>query len=551
MLLHLSIQNYALIRHLEIDFSSGLTVITGETGAGKSILLGALDLILGKRADTRVLMDNSAKCIVEGQFSANKSELDDILLKNDLDRFDPLLLRREINAQGKSRAFVNDTPVTLNILKEIGDLLIDIHSQNENLNLSDSDFQFSVIDSFAGILPEVKKYKSGFIEFRLLAERLSDLEEAEKKANAERDYLTFLSEELLQAHLKVGELQQLEQEQKILEHAGEIKGILNTVASQLSQDENGLMPKLKEISKAISKLSDFDEVLKEFSQRITSSYIDLEDLATGLSRYEENVVFDQERTEEVTERLNLINTLLRKHQVNDVDELMMVSQKIDSALLEGTSLQNEIEKIKKELANSQGLLEKEAQLISDKRKKITTEFEKQTTGILSNLGMPNASIKVDIRNSNDINRNGKDTIKLLFNANKGGELQELSLVASGGEKSRMMLTLKSLLSDKNTIPTIIFDEIDAGVSGAIADKVGDIIKHMADHMQVIAITHLPQIAGKGNDHFKVYKEDLETRTQTFIKKLTNDERVMEIAKMMSGKKMSESTVESARILLNN
>ena len=551
MLLHLSIQNYALIRHLEIDFTPGLTVITGETGAGKSILIGALDLILGKRADTKALLDKSMKCIVEGTFEASREGIDIFLSSHDLDFDNPMYIRREINPQGKSRAFINDTPVKLNVLKELGAMMIDIHSQHQNLNLGDSSFQFSLIDSFAGISTMVNEYQKNFASLKEMKENLIKLEKTENEINSERDYLEFLLNELQQANLQVGESDELEKEQKLLEHAEEIKSVLLQSTQFLNEEQSGILSHLSGVNKDISKLGEYDETLQDIAGRINSTLIELSDIGDEMERYEEKIDFDPGRSEEVTDRLNLINGLLRKHQVNTIAELFEVKKNIEEKLSEGQSMEQQIERLKKQINTSYKQLEKQAGEISDKRKSVKKELENKTTFLLKALGMPDAQFSIDISDTNKPGKFGTNSMSYLFNANRGGELREVSVVASGGEKSRLMLAMKSLLSRRNVLPTIVFDEIDAGVSGIVADKVGDILEKMSAHIQVIAITHLPQIAGKGNKHFLVFKEEKEGRTQTFIKDLIPDERIMEIAKMMSGKKLSSATVESARNLLNN
>ncbi len=496
-------------------------------------------------------MDDSAKCIVEGTFRIQKTEVFSILTENDLDKDDPMIIRREINPQGKSRAFVNDTPVTLNILKELGDHLIDIHSQHQNISLTDSSFQFLLLDSYAGITEVVKNYRIQFNNYKNALQELVKLEEAESKTASEKDYFGFLLNELEKAKMQPGEIESLEHEQKILEHAEEIKGTLRRSSEMMNHEESGVIAALSFINKELSKLGGYDEDLKELADRINSSYIELEDIAAEIDKYEEQVGFDPQRNEEVTDRLNTLYTLLRKHQVATIEELFEAKLEIENKLQKDQSLQEQIKTLKKKLENDHKTLAELAGEISEQRKKIIKDLQLKTESILHALGMPNARFKIEIEEKEPLDNNGKNKIRFLFNANRGGALLEISSVASGGEKSRLMLAMKSLLSHRNVLPTIIFDEIDAGVSGMVADKVGDILEKLSESMQVIAITHLPQIAGKGSTHFLVFKEDHQERTQTFIKKLVPEERVMEIAKMMSGKKLSSATVESARDLLNN
>ncbi len=551
MLQHLSIQNYALIRHLEIDFSEGLSVITGETGAGKSILLGALDLILGKRADTRVLLDKSSKCYVEGTFQIGNYGLKALFESYDLDHDNATTISREINTSGKSRAFINDTPVKLNILKEIGEKLIDIHSQHQNLALSESDFQTAIVDNYAGITAQVRSFQIKYRNCMNLKRELQELKVAESKSKTEKDYFEFLSRELSEATIKKGEQNDIESELKILENAEEIKSVLYQSKQSLENGSGGVLNELSGINSSLAKISQLNPEFKELADRINSTYIELSDLLKEIERNEDLVNVDPSRASELNDRLNTLYALQQKHRVNTEEDLLNVGKQINDKLKSILNLESDISKTENKLNQHWKELCLVADEISKKRQNVFQKLQNEILSSLKKLGMADADFSVHHNMLEEPGPDGQDAIRFLFNANKGGVAEDISRVASGGEKSRLMLAIKSLISMKNLLPTIIFDEIDTGVSGAVADKVGDILQKLSSSMQVIVITHLPQIAGKGKDHFLVYKNTTDSSTFTNIKRLDPEERTNEIAKLLSGREVTTASVESAKNLLNN
>lgn len=550
MLKHLSIKNYALIDELEIDFSEGLSMITGETGAGKSILLGALALILGNRADTKVLLNKNRKCIVEGSFNIFNYKLENFFIQNELDFDTVTLLRREINKQGKSRAFINDTPVNLNVLKELSNMLVDIHSQHTTLTLNNSNFQLAIIDNYVKHQNLISSYNSDFKDYLTNKKALNELLIAEKKSNADKDYFQFLFDELSEAKLIENEQHEIEKELEILNNAEEIKSKLFAATTSFSQSENNLIKQFIEIKNLIKQVSDYHPAINEVYERLESSFIEIEDIASEIDKIEQSVSYNPERLESLNSRLDLIYRLQQKHRVDTVKELIEIKEKLDDNLSKISSLDNKINNLKSEIENQEISLNKSASEISKNRKSAFSTIEKHLTKLLTELGMPDAQLKIHHEILENFTADGKDRVSFLFNANKGGQLDEISRIASGGELSRLMLSIKSLISTNSLLPTIIFDEIDAGVSGDIAGKVGSILKTMSEKMQVIAITHIPQIAGKGREHFYVYKESDKESTKTLIKKLNKDERVLEIAKMLSGENVSNAATETARELLS-
>ncbi len=549
MLKHLSIENYALIEKLYIDFSEGLSVITGETGAGKSILIGALSLILGKRADTQVLLNKSKKCIVEGSFNIKNYGLDNFFKKYELDYENITILRREINKNGKSRAFINDTPVNLNLLKEFGDKLVDIHSQHNIITLNDSNFQLAVIDNYINHNELINNYKSEYFKYINQKNKLKELIEKENKLKTDQDYFKFQFDELENAQLIEGEQESIENELEILNHSEEIKSNLFKASQLLNNDENNLINTLTEVNSLIHQLAGYLENLKEIDERLSVSLIDLKDVAAEIEKIESQINFDSAQIEKLNNRLDLIYHLQQKHRITNISELINLKESLYRKLQGITSLDENIRKLRSDLNEQEKTLKKLANKISQNRKKAIPEIEKNIITILSRLAMPDAQIKIIQSNLPDFNRDGIDKIKFLFNANKGGGLNELSKIASGGELSRLMLSVKSLISQRNLLPTIIFDEIDLGVSGDIAGKVGDILLKMSKLMQVVAITHLPQIAGKGNEHLLVYKQTDEDSTKSKIKKIKDQERIKEIAKMLSGDEITKAAIENAKELL--
>ena len=551
MLTHLTVKNFALIRNLDISFNKNLSVITGETGAGKSILIGAMDLILGKRADTKVLMDKSAKCVVEGTFFIKDYNLQRFFVLNDLDFDNITIIRREITPQGKSRAFINDTPVNLSVLKELSYKLIDLHSQDQHLSLNDNDFQHLVVDSYAGIHSEIGKYNSNYQSLLTIRKELEKLLNDEKQSNAEKDYLEFIYNELEEANLQSGEQENLENELKILNHTEEIKSVLNEIAQGLENENTGVVSTLTSIRNNLSKIASYSDDLNELSLRFESTSIELNDLLSEAEIINHRIEHKPQKISEINDRLNLIYSLQAKHRVNTIDELNFVKKNTHGKLDKIQSLNTSIEKKSLEITTIKKEVARQAQDISAKRQSVFSSLQKNIELSLLSLGMPNSKFKVSNTKLPEPGPKGIDAIQFLFNANMGGELQNISRVASGGEKSRLMLAVKSLLSQKKLLPTIVFDEVDAGISGRVADKVGSILQELSLTMQVIAITHLPQIAGKGNNHLLVYKESDKNSTQTQIKILDHEERIIEIAKLLSGSKVTNASMESAKHLLNN
>ncbi len=551
MLTHLTVQNYALIRQLDIEFNAGFTVITGETGAGKSILLGALNLMLGKRADVQVLFDKTKKCIVEGVFSIGNYNLDAFFKNNDLEYEPQCIIRREIGINGKSRAFINDTPVHINLLKELGEQLIDIHSQHQTVSLNDVSFQLAVIDSYAGITDKVKKYRQLFANYSKLQKELEILVDQESKSKSEQDFIRFLFDELESAKLVPEEQEILEGDLQLLNHAEEIKSRLHLSSKLLSENEVNILSQLSEIRSNLNGISKYGSNFDELAKRLESTLIELGDLSLEIEKNAESVSFQPEKISEIKDRLDLIYRLQSKHRVNTVHELIELQSGFKVRLANIDSLDEQIKKLKHELLDAEKAVCAEAKLISDARKKQFNSIQKEIENTSAELGMPHAKFEIQHQLIETPGKDGMDVIRFMFNANKGGDLMEVSKVASGGELSRLMLAIKSLISQKNLLPTVIFDEIDIGVSGKVADKVGSILVRLADSMQVIAITHLPQIAGKGNTHYFVFKETDQDSTKTEIRILDNEDRILEIAKMLSGQEVTSSSVETAKHLLNN
>ena len=551
MLLKLSIKNYILIHDLEIDFSDGFSVITGETGAGKSILLGALSLTLGQRADSGVLLDKSRKCILEGMFMIKGYGLESFFTSQELDYEDTMILRREINQGGKSRAFINDTPVNLNILKDLGDKLVNVHSQNSITTLNDSGFQLAVIDSYAGIESEVTSYRALYDHFLDLSKQLALLADQEAKVSGEMDYFRFLLDELNMARLKPGELPEIEVDLEFLTHAEEIKSSLYQAVHLISGSDENILAQLSEAGHTIRDVEKYKPELKNLSERLSSNYIDLKDISKELSTIEEQVFVDPARIELLSQRLDLLYRLMKKHQATTIEQLIGTKDDIEQKVADDAGMEEQIENLQREVSHRENDLIVLARTISLKRQQILQPFENEVIGILSKLGIPMARFKIELSHTDSISRDGVDKVRFLFTANKGIELKEISSAASGGELSRIMLAIKSMISQKNLLPTIIFDEIDNGVSGEVAGKVGSILKRMGEYMQVVAITHLPQIAARGDRHYWVYKSENNQTTYTHIKQLDENERLGEIAKMLSNETVTDSAILTAQELLNN
>ena len=550
MLVSISIKNYALINELHIDFSSGLSIITGETGAGKSILLGALGLVLGNRADSSSLKNTTTKCVVEAIISIDTYSLQDFFETEDIDYESNTILRREILPSGKSRAFVNDTPVTLLVLTALRARLIDIHSQHQTLQVSDQKFQFQLMDAVANNESKLAFYKSGLASYTKEKKRLEEIQLAQREASLQYDYNSHLYNELLEAKLLEDEQELLEEKLDKINNVEEIKQNLSE-ALQLTTDENiGIQNLLFSLEQKLAKIASYSGEYQELLDRISSVKIESDDIIGEIETAYESVDFNPTEAEQLNDRLQLIYNLQKKHYVNTISELLTIQselfKKVNTVENAEQSLLDQ-ETIVKGIANK---LDAVALKISDARSKIILKLSKQLADILADLGMPHARFQIKNTLSENYYKNGKDSLEFLFSANKGGQYGELKKVASGGELSRVMLAIKKILSENSQLPTIIFDEIDSGVSGEISNKMAHIMSQMSQKMQVITITHLPQIAAKGNQHYKVFKEEVNNITTTNLKQLSEDERIVEIAEMLSGKIISDSALTHARELLN-
>lgn len=550
MLTQLSINNYALINHLSIDFSSGLSIITGETGAGKSILLGALGLVLGNRADLSSLKDTSTKCIVEAKVAISNYNLQDFFTSVDLDYEAETIIRREILPSGKSRAFVNDTPVTLNILNELRSKLIDVHSQHQTMQLSDASFQFEILDALAKNTDRIASYKRGFIQLGSLKKELLSLETAQKEANKQYDYNLHLFTELEDAGVKEGEQSGLEEKLEKLNNIEDIKLNLSESLELSINEEVGLQNLLNTLEFKISKTASFSKEYQELADRITSMKIEMDDIVSELETANENVDFNPNEVEEINDRLQLLYNLQKKHYVNSNKELLLVFEELSDKVRKVESAEGDLNNKKEEISAISAKLDAVAEKISKARTSAIPKLTKQLEFLLTDLGMENARFSIKATLTNTYFSNGKDNLEFLFSANKGGNFGELKKVASGGELSRIMLSVKKVLSENTQLPTIIFDEIDTGVSGEVSNKIAAIMGLMGNNMQVIAITHLPQIAAKGSNHYKVYKEEINGVTTTNLKQLSVEERIKEIAEMLSGKDISDSALTHAKELLS-
>lgn len=550
MLKTLLVKNYALIDSLEINFHEGLNIITGETGAGKSILLGALSLILGYRADVSTIKDKAKPCVVEGTFNLDGHNLNTFFELNDLEYSNVTTIRRHISPAGKSRAFVNELPVTLAILKELVGQIIDIHSQHENLLLADGTFQLSVLDSFADNMDNLEAYCIVFNEYKNLNNEVSELKQKAQQAKADLDYLQFQLNQLTDVNLISGEDLELEKLQKQLAHAEEIKTALNTSSLLLNSEETSILTWLKEAETTITKIIGFHPMAESLAQRIESARIELNDIAHEIEIQNAGVDLDPKELEAVNQRLDTIISLQQKHHVSSVDELIELRDKLAEQVNEINTYDQTVDEKSRKLKDLHTAALKQAESISEKRISTSQQFEQNIKKLLTQLGMPHAKFEVKFETLPELRSWGMDKVSYLFSANKQVSLSELSKVASGGELSRLMLSLKSLMVKTKGLPTIILDEIDTGVSGGIADKVGNIISNMAQGMQVINITHLPQIASKGHHHFLVYKEHSNNTTRTQIRRLTPQERITEVAKMLSGEEVSEAAITNAKHLLD-
>lgn len=550
MLRSLYIQNYALIEKLDIDFSRGFSVITGETGAGKSIILGAIGLLLGQRADVKSIRQGASKCVIEARFEIASYGMQSFFEENELEYEDECILRREVYASGKSRAFINDTPASLVQMKELGEQLIDVHSQHQNLLLNKEGFQLNVLDILAHNEEILTTYQSYYREWKKLREELEELIAHAGQDRADEDYIRFQLEQLEEARLVDGEQEELEQEAETLSHAEEIKAGLFRADHLMVSDEGGLLTGLKECLDTMLDLQKVYPPAGELAERLESSYIELKDISQEISGKEEEIEFNPVRLEEVNDRLNLIYTLQQKHRVSTVNELLALTEDYAAKLSNITSSDEQIEEMKARCEALYNKVKKQAAVLTKTRAVAAREVEKQMAARLIPLGMPNVRFLVEIGMRKEPGAHGADTVNFLFSANKNGTLQNISSVASGGEIARVMLSVKAMIAGAVKLPTIVFDEIDTGVSGEIADRMADIMQEMgARDRQVISITHLPQIAARGKAHYKVYKQDSDTETNSHIRLLTDTERVEELAHMLSGATLTEAALNNAKALL--
>ena len=550
MLKSLFIQNFVLIDNLDIHFDQGFSVITGETGAGKSIILGALSLVLGQRADGKSIKQGADKCVIEAVFDVSKYQLESFFLDNDLEYdSESCILRRELYASGKSRAFVNDSPVSLAILKELGTKLIDIHSQHQNLLLGDNRFQLRVVDVMAENEILLILYKKEYTRYQGLRKELSNLKERAAQSKQEEDYIRFQLDQLEEANLQPDEQDELEQEQETLSHAEEIKSSLYRVSSCLDGEEQGVVSLLKESLSSMDALERYFPRAKEIAERLRSAYIDLNDLASEMEGLIEDVEFNPDRLTWVSERLDTLYALQQKHRVSSVEELIVLRDQFRAQLADIDSFDEQIAALEKQVQNSYKELLQQASVLSEQRKIASVAFAQQLVEMVAPLGMPHTRFQVDVVPRKEPESDGMDEIRFMFSANKSMAIQPVAQTASGGEISRLMLCIKAMIAGFTALPTIIFDEVDTGVSGDIADKMGHIMQDLGSKMQVFAITHLPQIAAQGKAHYFVYKEDIQDRTVTRIRPLDKEERVREVARMLSGSALTEASLANAKDLL--
>ena len=554
MLTTLTVKNYALIDELHLQFGKKLNIITGETGAGKSILLGALGLLLGQRADSGALLDKTAKCIVEGEFDSKNKAIEDFFHVNELDIESRILIRREISKEGKSRAFINDTPVNISQLKELGSLLVDIHSQHETLLLNKSGFQLSVVDSFAGTESDLNDYRTIFSTYKKLALEIAELKAEEARSKSEQDYITFQFNELAEAELDKGESKaQLEEELRTLSHSEEIRQGLSKLDDAISGGESNLLTAISSAIQIVQSLSKYNSKLENVATRLKSVQIELKDISQESTDISDEVSLDPQRLEIVNERLNILNRLEQKHRVNSTKELIELKNEFEKKLENINSLDERISGLEKEKEKQFIKLLSKADKISIARAKVIPGIETKVKKMLADLGMPNAILKIEqvVLDEEELNQSGKDSIRFLFSANKGVAYSEISKVASGGELSRLMLCLKAIVAKLIDLPTVVFDEIDTGVSGETAFKIGTVMNDLSSSLQLLAITHLPQIASRGEVHFFVYKEVIGKRTFTKVSKLKSEDRIVEVARMLSGDKPTAIAMQNAKELLGN
>lgn len=548
MLQKLSIRNYALIDSVELELDKGLNIITGETGAGKSIMLGALSLILGQRAETKYFFNQDKKCIIEGFFQI-EAHMRPLFEDNEIDFQEEGILRREISKDGKSRAFINDTPVALSLMKQIGEKLIDIHSQHATLAINDAGFQLEVVDTLADHQELLQDYRLSFKDYKKKQQQLRAMQQAADEARSKQDYEQFLFNELEQAALKAGEQESLEAELELLNNAESIKRSLVNSYQLLSEQETAVLPVLKEVIVQLQSIEKFDPDYTALTERLRSTLIELKDIAQETVGFEENIVFNPSRIEEINSRLDMIYSLQQKHRVNGISELLVIQEQLSDNLSSLLNSDEQIERLELELTAIKKQLGQQSDLLSGNRSKAIKLAEKQVKEVLNQVGMPNARIQIMQEKLEELNKDGIDAIILLFSANSGQAPAPVAKVASGGELSRLMLAIKSIMAKHTDLPTLIFDEIDTGISGETALRVGNVIGNLEQNMQVVCITHLPQIAAKGDAHYFVYKQEEGERTTTGIRRLRSEERIEVIAEMLSGKTPGASALKNAQELL--
>ncbi|MFC2109743.1 DNA repair protein RecN [Bacteroidota bacterium] len=549
MLTALSISNYALIKALQTDFSDGLSIITGETGAGKSILLGALGLVMGNRADLNSLKDSDKKCIIEATFNIKQYGLKNFFDEEDIDYEEETILRREILPSGKSRAFVNDTPVTLSVLNVLKAQLIDVHSQHKTAQLSENKYQFQILDALSNNEEDLQRFLENLKVYKSLQKELAKLLQTQEAAKQEYAYNSHLFNELVEANFMEGEQEELEETLDKLNNIEVIKLALAESVALASNEQIGIQDSLNSLYNTLQKIASFSGEYETFLNRVDSLKIELDDVVFELEKANENVDFDPNEIEGFNDRLQLLYSLQKKHLVNSISELLVVKDQLDEKIGQVENSTDILEQKKQAISKVEEKLCEIAARLHDKRKKAIPVLTKQLEDVLSKLGMPNATFKIQLEKTKEYYSNGFDQLNFLFSANKGSNYEELKKVASGGELSRIMLGVKLILSKYSKLPTIIFDEIDTGVSGEVSNKIADVMSEMGNFMQVITITHLPQIAAKGSQHYKVYKKDVDGITNTFLKQLTSEERVIEVAEILGGKELSSSALEHAKELL--
>jgi DNA repair protein RecN (Recombination protein N) len=550
MLVNLSIRNYAIIKELNVEFAPGFCVVTGETGAGKSIIMGALSLILGQRADTSALKNKEEKCVVEGRFFlTGKIDLQPFFEENDLDFEDTVILRREITSTGKSRAFINDTPVQLPLMRDLGLKLIDIHSQHSNLELGNRQFQLNVIDWYGGNNELLKNYSVHYIELKKVEHNYRELSGKAQQAKADIDYFEFQFKQLEEARLVEGEQELLEQEQEMLTHAEEIKTGLNQVFQLLEREEQSVIVNLKEAVTTMRRMASFLPVAEKLFERLDSQLIEIRDIADECALLAEKTEHNPGRLELVTQRLDTLYSLQQKHRAGTIAELIAIREEFDAKLQAAASYDEELEYLSHAIAELKQKVSVAAEELHQKRVSLLPAIEIEITEYLHQLGMPNGQFTIELKQKVEFSAFGSDEVYFLFTANKGGQLEEINKVASGGELSRLMLAIKTVVAKSKALPAIIFDEIDSGISGEIALKMGEILKSMSQYMQVINITHLPQIASKGDSHYHVFKNETLVGAETGMRLLTSEERIIEISKMLSGEKPSPAAIANAKALL--